>query len=101
MTARRWTMTAEHAKYATANPPRDGFTCNASAETYGGGCFNCGWNTERELPLGWVWTRKAYGPDFTLWAARDSRWEPTVPDVVDTHPTRVAEYARVCAKVQS
>lgn len=35
-----------HSEYAQANPPRPGFKC--SGETYGGGCFNCGFNTERD-----------------------------------------------------
>jgi len=38
-----WTMTSEHAKYAESNPPREGYICGGHAETFGGGCFNCGW----------------------------------------------------------
>lgn len=43
MSKRPWTMTPEHAAHAAANPPREGYSCHAGAETHGGGCFNCGW----------------------------------------------------------
>ena len=46
--AKSWTMTVEHAAHAEAFPPRAGYTCGAHSETYGGGCFNCGWNPERK-----------------------------------------------------
>ena len=33
----------QHEEYAAANPPGEGYACGAHAETFGGGCFNCGW----------------------------------------------------------
>ncbi len=33
----------QHAAWAKLNPPREGYTCGPHAETFGGGCFNCGW----------------------------------------------------------
>lgn len=33
----------QHAEYAAANPPRAGYSCGTHSETFGGGCFNCGW----------------------------------------------------------
>ena len=47
-----------------------------------------------ELPTGWVWTRKN---DLTgLYAARDSRWEPTVPELVSTSIADVIRQAKEC-----
>lgn len=40
-------VTDEHAAYAAANPPSPGYTCGPHAVTYGGGCFNCGWDGGR------------------------------------------------------
>lgn len=37
-----------HAAFAEAFPPREGYKCSAKPDTYGGGCFNCGWNTARD-----------------------------------------------------
>lgn len=33
----------QHKEHAAANPPREGYACGPHAETFGGGCFNCGW----------------------------------------------------------
>jgi hypothetical protein len=41
-----------HAEYAKLNPPREGYTCGPHAETFGGGCFNCGWLGPKLAPEG-------------------------------------------------
>lgn len=43
---RKSTMT--HEKYAKINPPTPPYKCGPWAITEGGGCYNCGWNTERD-----------------------------------------------------
>jgi len=53
-------------------------------------------NVHRLLPRGWVWTRRAFGPDFCLFAARDTRWNPKVPDIVDSSEEGVIRYAEEC-----
>lgn len=38
-----------HAEHAEKFPPRDGYQCTTDpkGDTYGGGCFNCGWKGAR------------------------------------------------------
>ena len=45
-----------------------------------------------DLPETWLWTRQ--GPE--LYAARDTRWEPKVPDLVSTSRQDVIRQAEDC-----
>lgn len=53
------------------------------------------------LPRTWLWTRQGGGPDRTLYAARDTRWEPAVPDLVSTSLADVVRQAFECDEAQS
>lgn len=44
--AKSWVMTEDHAAFAAKFPPREGYKCGSHAETYSGGCFNCGWKPD-------------------------------------------------------
>jgi hypothetical protein len=50
------------------------------------------------LPRTWVWTRQAFGQDRSLYAARDTRWDPTVPDLVSTSRADVIRQAKEIVK---
>lgn len=45
------------------------------------------------LPSTWLWTHTKEVEGATLYFARDTRWEPTVPDLVDTSREAVIRYA--------
>ena len=50
-------------------------------------------NATKGLPPTWLWTRRMFGQDNMLWAARDTRWEPVVPDLVSTSEADVIRQA--------
>lgn len=55
MAKRKVTLAPEHAEYAAKHPPRFPFTCGPHAETYGGGCYNCGWQPDAPRYRVTVW----------------------------------------------
>lgn len=52
------------------------------------------------LPPTWVWTRHGKGPN-RLFAARDTRWDPTVPDLVSTSAMDVRRQAHECDEAEN
>lgn len=52
-----------------------------------------------KLPPTWVWTgSRSLGASGTIYYARDSRWEPTIPDLAGLSRERVAADALECAE---
>lgn len=67
------------------------------------------------LPMYWIWTREGEAREHAvpegmppvavihmtrLWAARDTRWDNSIADVVDVTPDRVVRYAYACEQVR-
>lgn len=52
------------------------------------------------LPKTWVWTRRAFGPERALWAARDMRWPASCPEVVGVGSKDVARTAWECDSLE-
>ena len=52
------------------------------------------------LPPGWVWTRRGFYPagavGAVLYAARATRWDESIPEIVDTSEAGVIRYAKEC-----
>ena len=49
------------------------------------------------LPDAWLWTgRRSLGASGTIFYARDSRWEPAVPDVAGMTRAEIVRYAEEC-----
>lgn len=58
-----------HEAYAKRNPPAPGYSCGKHSETFGGGCFNCGWHTERDA----IYTQARADRVHNGWSAPDAR----------------------------
>ena len=53
------------------------------------------------LPSTWIWTRRGFGQDGVLYAARDTRWAPNVPDLVGVGVADVVRQAFEYAEAQA